>query len=167
MAKEYVTKQELKDDMSTLMERIQKIDEKLDKLFEVKMARYRKKKQRVDLRNGGRVAYQRGGPNERVDQVRQDGLSGEMPIPTQRKPQTAPQPVAQTQAQQPIEQAPVVEEQVQQPVPTPAPTPTATPAATVTTPTTKAQPGHTRRTIRSIIKNCRWRTNKSNGILLG
>ena len=104
------------------------------------MARYRKKKQRVDLRNGGRVAYQRGGPNERVDQVRQDGLSGEMPIPTQRKPQTAPQPVAQTQAQQPIEQAPVVEEQVQQPVPTPAPTPTATPAATVTTPTTKAQP---------------------------
>jgi hypothetical protein len=36
MAKEYVTKQELKDDMSTLMERIQKIDEKLDKLFEVK-----------------------------------------------------------------------------------------------------------------------------------
>ena len=36
MAKEYVTKQELKDDMSALMERIQKIDEKLDKLFEVK-----------------------------------------------------------------------------------------------------------------------------------
>lgn len=36
VAKEYVTKQELKDDMSTLMERIQKIDEKLDKLFEVK-----------------------------------------------------------------------------------------------------------------------------------
>ena len=95
------------------------------------MARYRKKKQRVDLRNGGRVAYQRGGPNERVDQVRQDGLSGEMPIPTQRKPQTAPQPVAQTQAQQPIEQAPVVEEQV-----TTVPTcsySNCTPAATVTT----------------------------------
>ena len=36
VAKEYVTKQELKDDMSTLMERIQKIDEKLAKLFEVK-----------------------------------------------------------------------------------------------------------------------------------
>jgi len=36
MAKEYVTKQELKDDMGTLMERIQKIDEKLDRLFEVK-----------------------------------------------------------------------------------------------------------------------------------
>ena len=36
VAKEYVTKQELKDDMSALMERIQKIDEKLDKLFEVK-----------------------------------------------------------------------------------------------------------------------------------
>ena len=30
VAKEYVTKQELKDDMSTLMERIQKIDEKLE-----------------------------------------------------------------------------------------------------------------------------------------
>tara|TARA_Y100001938_G_C7731458_1_gene254823 strand:- start:4 stop:246 length:243 start_codon:yes stop_codon:yes gene_type:complete len=36
MAKEYVTKQELKDDMGALMERIQKIDEKLDRLFEVK-----------------------------------------------------------------------------------------------------------------------------------
>ena len=105
-----------------------------------KKNRKRSSKKRYNYTQGGRVALQRGGPNERVDQVRQDGPSGEMPMPTQRKPQPAPQPVAQTQAQQPIEQAPVVEEQVQQPVPTPAPTPTATPAATVTTPTTKAQP---------------------------
>ena len=33
-SKEYVTKQELKDDFEMLMERVQKIDEKLDKLFE-------------------------------------------------------------------------------------------------------------------------------------
>jgi len=36
VAKEYVTKIELKDDMSVLMDRIDKIGEKLDKLFEVK-----------------------------------------------------------------------------------------------------------------------------------
>lgn len=36
MAKEYVTKEELKDDMGRLMDRMDKIGEKLDKLFEVK-----------------------------------------------------------------------------------------------------------------------------------
>ena len=36
MAKDYVTKNELKDDMGILMDRIDKIGEKLDKLFEVK-----------------------------------------------------------------------------------------------------------------------------------
>ena len=36
IAKEYVTKVELKDDMAILMDRIDKIGEKLDKLFEVK-----------------------------------------------------------------------------------------------------------------------------------
>jgi len=36
IAKEYVTKNELKDDMGILMDRIDKIGEKLDKLFEVK-----------------------------------------------------------------------------------------------------------------------------------
>jgi hypothetical protein len=36
IAKDYVTKNELKDDMSVLMDRIDKIGEKLDKLFEVK-----------------------------------------------------------------------------------------------------------------------------------
>jgi hypothetical protein len=36
LAKEYVTKLELKDDMGILMDRIDKIGEKLDKLFEVK-----------------------------------------------------------------------------------------------------------------------------------
>jgi hypothetical protein len=36
IAKEYVTKLELKDDMTILMDRIDKIGEKLDKLFEVK-----------------------------------------------------------------------------------------------------------------------------------
>ena len=36
LAKEYVTKTELKDDMAILMDRIDKIGEKLDKLFEVK-----------------------------------------------------------------------------------------------------------------------------------
>ena len=33
-AREYVTKQELKDDFELLIDRIKKIDEKLDKLFE-------------------------------------------------------------------------------------------------------------------------------------
>ena len=36
IAKEYVTKFELRDDMQNIMDRIEKIDEKLDKLFEVK-----------------------------------------------------------------------------------------------------------------------------------
>ena len=36
IAREYVTKNEVRDDMSRLMERIDKISEKLDKLFEVK-----------------------------------------------------------------------------------------------------------------------------------
>jgi hypothetical protein len=36
LAKEYVTKLELKDDMSILMDRMDKIGEKLDKLFEAK-----------------------------------------------------------------------------------------------------------------------------------
>ena len=36
VAKEYVTKTELRDDMGLLMDRIDKIGEKLDKLFEVK-----------------------------------------------------------------------------------------------------------------------------------
>jgi hypothetical protein len=36
LAKEYVTKLELKDDMTILMDRMDKIGEKLDKLFEVK-----------------------------------------------------------------------------------------------------------------------------------
>ena len=36
MAKDYVTKNELKDDMGILMDRIDKIGEKLDKLFEAK-----------------------------------------------------------------------------------------------------------------------------------
>jgi hypothetical protein len=36
LAKEYVTKIELRDDMGLLMDRIDKIGEKLDKLFEVK-----------------------------------------------------------------------------------------------------------------------------------
>lgn len=36
IAREYVTKLELKDDMAVLMDRIDKIGEKLDKLFEVK-----------------------------------------------------------------------------------------------------------------------------------
>ena len=36
MAKDYVTKNELKDDIEILMDRIDKIGEKLDKLFEVK-----------------------------------------------------------------------------------------------------------------------------------
>ncbi len=36
LAKEYVTKSELRDDMNQIMDRIEKIDQKLDKLFEVK-----------------------------------------------------------------------------------------------------------------------------------
>jgi hypothetical protein len=36
LAKEYVTKLELRNDMGILMDRIDKIGEKLDKLFEVK-----------------------------------------------------------------------------------------------------------------------------------
>jgi len=36
IAKEYVTKNELRNDMGILMDRIDKIGEKLDKLFEVK-----------------------------------------------------------------------------------------------------------------------------------
>ena len=36
MAKEYVTKQELKDDMTRVFDTLDKIEEKLDKLFEVK-----------------------------------------------------------------------------------------------------------------------------------
>jgi hypothetical protein len=36
IARQYVTKHELKDDMGRLMDRIDKIGEKLDKLFEVK-----------------------------------------------------------------------------------------------------------------------------------
>jgi len=36
IAKDYVTKTELRDDMGILMDRIDKIGEKLDKLFEVK-----------------------------------------------------------------------------------------------------------------------------------
>ena len=36
IAKDYVTKKELRDDMGLLMDRIDKIGEKLDKLFEVK-----------------------------------------------------------------------------------------------------------------------------------
>ena len=36
IARDYVTKQELKDDMNTLMDRVEKLHEKIDKLFEVK-----------------------------------------------------------------------------------------------------------------------------------
>jgi hypothetical protein len=36
IAKDYVTKSEVRDDMQILMDRIEKIGEKLDKLFEVK-----------------------------------------------------------------------------------------------------------------------------------
>tara|TARA_R100000329_G_C7524006_1_gene184779 strand:+ start:352 stop:594 length:243 start_codon:yes stop_codon:yes gene_type:complete len=36
MARDYVTKAEMKDDMNTIMDRIKKIDEKLDKLFEAR-----------------------------------------------------------------------------------------------------------------------------------
>ena len=36
IAKDYVTKQEVKDDMNVLMDRLEKLHEKVDKLFEVK-----------------------------------------------------------------------------------------------------------------------------------
>ncbi len=36
MAKEYVTKQEVKDDMARVFDTLDKIEEKLDKLFEAK-----------------------------------------------------------------------------------------------------------------------------------
>jgi hypothetical protein len=36
IARDYVTKKEVKDDMSVLMERLEKLHEKVDKLFEVK-----------------------------------------------------------------------------------------------------------------------------------
>jgi hypothetical protein len=36
IAKDYVTKQEVKADMNILMERVEKLHEKVDKLFEVK-----------------------------------------------------------------------------------------------------------------------------------
>ena len=35
-AKDYVTKKEVKDDMNVLMDRLEKLHEKVDKLFEVK-----------------------------------------------------------------------------------------------------------------------------------
>ena len=36
IAKDYVTKEEVKDDMNVLMDRLEKLHEKVDKLFEVK-----------------------------------------------------------------------------------------------------------------------------------
>jgi hypothetical protein len=36
IAKDYVTKQEVKDGMNVLMDRLEKLHEKVDKLFEVK-----------------------------------------------------------------------------------------------------------------------------------
>ena len=36
IARDYVTKQEVKDDMNVLMDRLEKLHEKVDKLFEVK-----------------------------------------------------------------------------------------------------------------------------------
>jgi hypothetical protein len=36
IAREYVTKQELKEDFNILIERLEKLHEKVDKLFEVK-----------------------------------------------------------------------------------------------------------------------------------
>ena len=36
IAKDYVTKQEVKDDMNILIDRLEKLHEKVDKLFEVK-----------------------------------------------------------------------------------------------------------------------------------
>ena len=35
IAREYVTKDELKDDMKNVMDRLEKLDEKLDRLFEI------------------------------------------------------------------------------------------------------------------------------------
>ncbi len=34
IAKDYITKSEVKDDMSVLIDRLEKLDEKIDKLFE-------------------------------------------------------------------------------------------------------------------------------------
>ena len=36
IAREYVTKDELKDDMKNVMDRLEKLDEKLDRLFEIR-----------------------------------------------------------------------------------------------------------------------------------
>ena len=36
IAREYVTKNELKDDMKNVMDRLEKLDEKLDRLFEIR-----------------------------------------------------------------------------------------------------------------------------------
>ena len=36
VAKDYVTKSEVKDDMSVLIDRLEKLDEKIDRLFELK-----------------------------------------------------------------------------------------------------------------------------------
>ena len=36
LAREYVTKDELKDDMKNVMDRLEKLDEKLDSLFEIR-----------------------------------------------------------------------------------------------------------------------------------
>ena len=36
IAKDYVTKDELKDDMKNVMDRLEKLDEKLDRLFELR-----------------------------------------------------------------------------------------------------------------------------------
>ncbi len=36
IAREYVTKEELKDDMKNVMDRLEKLDEKLDRLFDVR-----------------------------------------------------------------------------------------------------------------------------------
>ena len=36
IAREYVTKEELKDDMKNVMDRLEKLDEKLDRLFDMR-----------------------------------------------------------------------------------------------------------------------------------
>ena len=36
IAREYITKDELKDDMKNVMDRLEKLDEKLDRLFEIR-----------------------------------------------------------------------------------------------------------------------------------
>lgn len=36
IAREYVTKEELKDDMKNVMDRLEKLDEKLDRLFDIR-----------------------------------------------------------------------------------------------------------------------------------